>query len=118
MVVVRLMLSFWKGLPNSLGPTLNSSEEFETYPETILYRRIVFTIVDCYFVLSSSYYWYCVSDLYIQIENAKVLTVFCILTVFRTLTVFRIFPEDFTTSFEQNRRTEQIGAKLVNMSLL
>ena len=112
------MLSFWKGLPNSLEPTLNSSEEFEIYSKAILYRRIVFTIVDCYFVISSSSYWYCVSDLHIQIENAKVLTVFYTLTVFRTLTVVRIFPEDFTLSFEQNRRTEQIVAKFVNMSLL
>ena len=112
MAVVRLMLNFWKGLANSLEPTLNSSEEFETYSKAILYRRIVFTVVDCYFVLSSSSYWYCVSDLHIQTENAKVLT------VFRTLTVFRIFHEDFTLSFEQNRRPEQIGAMFVNMSLL
>ena len=49
MAVVRLMVSFWKGLPNSLEPTLNSFEEFETYSKDILYRRIVFTIVDCYF---------------------------------------------------------------------
>ena len=117
MAVVRLMISFWKGLPNSLEPTLNSSEEFETYSKAILYRRIVFTIA-CYFVLSSSTYWYCVSNLHIQIENTKILTVFCTLTVFRTLTEFRIFPEDFTSSFKQNRRTEQIGAKFVNMSLL
>ena len=104
MAVVRLMLSFWKGLPNSLGPTLNSPEEFEIYSKAIFYRRIVFAIVDCYFVLSSSSYWYCVSDLHIQIENAKVLT------VFRTLTVFRIlrYSDDFTSSFEQNRRTELI----------
>ena len=51
MAVVRLMLSFQKGLPNSLGPTLNSSEEYETYSEAILYHRIVspsFIFILCY----------------------------------------------------------------------
>ena len=49
MVVVRLMLSFWRELQNSLEPTLNGSEEFETYSKAILYRRIVFIIVDLLF---------------------------------------------------------------------
>ena len=47
--VVRLMLSFWKGLPNSLEPTLNGSKEFQTYMKAILYRWIVFTIIDLLF---------------------------------------------------------------------
>ena len=34
---------------NSLEPTLNSSEEFETYLKAILYRRIAFIIVDLLF---------------------------------------------------------------------
>ena len=49
MAVVQLTLSFWKGLPHSLRPTLNSPEEFETYSKAIIYRRIVFTIVDLLF---------------------------------------------------------------------
>ena len=46
MAVVQLIVSFWKGLPNSLEPTQNSCKEFETYTKAILYHRIVFTIVD------------------------------------------------------------------------
>ena len=48
-MVVRVMLSFWKGLPNSLEPTVNSSEEFQTYMKAILYRWIVFTTIDLLF---------------------------------------------------------------------
>ena len=47
--VVRLMLSFWKGLPNCSEPTLNGSKEFQTYMKAILYRWIVFTIIDLLF---------------------------------------------------------------------
>ena len=49
MAVVQMMLNFWKGLQNSLELTLNSSKGFETYTKAILYRKIVFTIVDLLF---------------------------------------------------------------------
>ena len=104
MALAWLMLSFWKGPPHSLEPTQNSSEEFETYTKAILYRKIVFTIVDllsCVIIIVLLRFKFTHS-------NAKVLTVFCTLTVFRTLMAFRIFPEDFTLSFEALKVAIQI----------
>ena len=49
MAVVQMMLSFWKRLPNSLESSVGSPKEFETYTKAILYRRIVFIIVDLLF---------------------------------------------------------------------
>ena len=75
MVVVLLILDFWKRLPNSLEHALKSSEEFGTYLKTILYRRIVFIIVDSLFqviisVRSSMFQMY--------LFKAMVPTVLCI----------------------------------------
>ena len=43
------MVSSWNKLPKALEPTSQSSEEIVTYSKAILYRRIVFAIVDLLF---------------------------------------------------------------------